>query len=97
MQVSTQFAWTRQLEIYSGADRLAAFDRIPANSDRFKRAIGNSFQHLRGWACTALTAHSNFPLESGLFDLVIVDEASQCSLAAVLPLAYRAKTFGCRG
>ena len=83
--------------IHSGADRLAAFDRIPANSDRFKRAIGNSFQHLRGWACTALTAHSNFRLESGLFDLVIVDEASQCSLAAVLPLAYRAKRLAVVG
>ena len=77
--------------ISSGADRLAAFGTISANRDRFKRAIGNSFHHLRGWACTALSAHSNFPLESELFDLVIVDEASQCSLAAVLPLAYRAK------
>ena len=83
--------------ISSGADRLAASDRIPANSDRFKRAVGNSFQHLRGWACTALTAHSNFPLESGLFDLAIVDEASQCSLAAVLPLAYRAKRLAVVG
>ena len=83
--------------ISSGADRLAAFGTIPANSDRFKRAIGNSFQLLRGWACTALTAHSNFPLESGLFDLVIVDEASQCSLAAVLPLAYRAKRLAVVG
>ena len=83
--------------IASGADRLAAFGTIPASSDRFKRAIGNSFHHLRGWACTALTAHSNFPLESGLFDLVIVDEASQCSLAAVLPLAYRAKRLAVVG
>lgn len=83
--------------ISSGADRLAAFGTIPANSDRFKRAVGNSFHHLRGWACTALTAHSNFPLESGLFDLVIVDEASQCSLAAVLPLAYRAKRLAVVG
>ena len=83
--------------IASGADRLAAFGTIPASSDRFKRAIGNSFNHLRGWACTALTAHSNFPLESGLFDLVIVDEASQCSLAAVLPLAYRAKRLAIVG
>ena len=83
--------------ISSGADRLEAFGRIPANSDRFKRAISNSFHHLRGWACTALTAHSDFPLESGLFDLVIVDEASQCSLAAVLPLAYRAKRLAVVG
>ena len=83
--------------ISSGANRLAVFGTIPANGDRFKRAIGNSFRYLRGWACTALTAHSNFPLESGLFDLVIVDEASQCSLAAVLPLAYRAKRLAVVG
>ncbi len=83
--------------VASGADRLAAFNTIPAHSDRFKRAVGNSFRHLRGWACTALTADSNFPLESGLFDLVIVDEASQCSLANVLPLAYRAKRLAVVG
>ncbi len=83
--------------ISSGGDRLAVFGAIPANSDRFRRAIGNSFHHLRGWACTALTAHSNFPMEAGLFDLVIVDEASQCSLAAVLPLAYRAKRLAVVG
>ncbi len=83
--------------IISGADRLAAFDKISAHSDPFQRAVGNSFHHLRGWACTALTAESNFPLESGLFDLVIVDEASQCNLAAVLPLAYRAKRLAVVG
>lgn len=83
--------------ICAGADRLAAFGTISANVDRFKRAIGNSFHHLRGWACTALSTQHNFPLESGLFDLVIVDEASQCSLAAVLPLAYRAKRLAVVG
>ncbi len=83
--------------ISAGADQLAAFGRIPANRDRFRRAISNSSGHLRGWACTALTAHSNFPLEAGLFDLVIVDEASQCSLAAVLPLAYRANRLAVVG
>ena len=45
----------------------------------------------------ALTANSNFPLRAGLFDLVIVDEASKCSLAAVLPLAYRAKRLAIVG
>ncbi|MCY3714071.1 MAG: AAA domain-containing protein [Gemmatimonadetes bacterium] len=77
--------------IRSGSGRLAAFGTMPANVDQFKKAIANSLPYLRGWACTALSAHRNFKLESGLFDLVIVDEASQCSLAAVLPLAYRAK------
>ena len=83
--------------ISAGKDRLAAFSKIPTNIDQFRNAIGRSFQHLRGWACTALTAHTNFHLESGLFDLVIVDEASQCSLAAVLPLAYRAKRLAVVG
>ena len=83
--------------IASDAGRLAAFDTIPAHGDRFKKAVGNSFNYLRGWACTALTADSNFPLESALFDLVIVDEASQCNLATVLPLAYRAKRLAVVG
>ena len=83
--------------IAAGAEHLDTFGTIPAHSNRFKRAIANSFNHLRGWACTALTAHSNFPLESRLFDLVIVDEASQCNLAAVLPLAYRAKRLAVVG
>ncbi|WP_323747011.1 caspase, EACC1-associated type [Catenulispora pinisilvae] len=47
--------------------------------------------HVRGWAVSALTAR-NFPLQPGLFDLVIIDEASQCSIAAVLPLLFRAKS-----
>ncbi len=83
--------------IRSGTDRLATFSTMPANVDQFKRTIANSIPYLRGWACTALSAHTNFKLESGLFDLVIVDEASQCSLAAVLPLAYRAKRIALVG
>ncbi|MBF6455558.1 caspase, EACC1-associated type [Nocardia cyriacigeorgica] len=48
---------------------------------------------LRGapaWAVTALSAR-NFPPNPGLFDLVVIDEASQCSIPAVLPLLFRAK------
>lgn len=77
--------------IGSGGARVARLSRAAPNSHVFKRGIRDSLPSLRGWACTALAAQSNFPLEAGLFDLVIVDEASQCSLAAVLPLAYRAK------
>ena len=83
--------------IASGASHLAMFGTIPKQVDQFRRTIANSFDYLRGWACTALTANSNFPLKAGLFDLVIVDEASQCSLAAVLPLAYRAKRLAIVG
>jgi superfamily I DNA and/or RNA helicase len=44
-----------------------------------------------------LAIKPNFPLTPGLFDLVIVDEASQCGLAAVLPAAYRAKRLAVVG
>jgi len=45
---------------------------------------------LRGWAVSSLSARS-FPTRAGLFDLVVIDEASQCSIAAILPLLFRAK------
>ena len=46
---------------------------------------------LRGWACTTLSMSRNFNLEAGFFDLAIIDEASQCNIAHVLPIAYRAR------
>jgi len=54
-------------------------------------AVARTLPHTPGWACTALSARANFPLEAGLFDLLVVDEASQCSVAELLPLAYRAR------
>jgi very-short-patch-repair endonuclease len=45
----------------------------------------------KGWASTTLSLHPNFPLKAAMFDYVIVDEASQCQLAYVVPAAYRAK------
>jgi RecA/RadA recombinase len=43
------------------------------------------------WGVTNLAARSNLPLVAGLFDVVIIDEASQCDIASALPLLYRAK------
>jgi very-short-patch-repair endonuclease len=57
----------------------------------------NALVGLRGVACTNLSAKYNFPLRAGLFDLVIIDEASQCSLADALPLLYRAKRVAILG
>ncbi|MGC4766498.1 AAA domain-containing protein [Micromonospora sp. DT46] len=45
---------------------------------------------LPGWAVTAMSARRLLP-RAGLFDLVIIDEAAQCTVAAVLPMLYRAK------
>jgi len=43
------------------------------------------------WGVTNLSARTNLPLTSGLFDLVVIDEASQCDVASALPLLARAR------
>lgn len=42
------------------------------------------------WITTARSPQA-IPLEADLFDLVIIDEASQCTLTELLPLLYRGK------
>lgn len=43
------------------------------------------------WALTNLSTRTNLPQLPGLFDLVVIDEASQCDAASALPLLLRAK------
>ncbi len=43
------------------------------------------------WAVTSLSARGRLPFEAGFFELLIIDEASQCDIASALPLLYRAK------
>ncbi len=43
------------------------------------------------WAVTSLSARGKVPFERNFFDVLIIDEASQCDIASVLPLLYRAK------
>lgn len=43
------------------------------------------------WLASVLGAPRRVPLNDGLFDLVIFDEASQCDIASALPLFARAK------
>ena len=44
------------------------------------------------WAITSLSARGRLPLEAGTFDLLVIDEASQCDIASALPLLYRSKS-----
>jgi hypothetical protein len=48
------------------------------------------------WITTAQAAQA-IPLEPKLFDLVIIDEASQCTLTNLLPLLYRGKRLAIIG
>lgn len=43
------------------------------------------------WCVTNLSARSTLPFAPALFDLLIIDEASQCDIASAIPLLFRAK------
>jgi very-short-patch-repair endonuclease len=43
------------------------------------------------WAVTSLSARGRLPFEPRLFDLLVIDEASQCDIASALPLLFRAQ------
>ncbi|MEU4357246.1 caspase, EACC1-associated type [Streptomyces virginiae] len=56
----------------------------------FQKSQRNLMAHLKAWA---ISTHSVRQLELApkVFDLVVIDEASQCSIPSVLPLLFRAK------
>lgn len=43
------------------------------------------------WCTTTTDVSTSIPFIAGLFDVVIIDEASQCDIATCFPLLYRAK------
>ncbi len=43
------------------------------------------------WAVTSLSARGRLPFEPSFFDVLVIDEASQCDIASVLPLLFRAR------
>lgn len=49
------------------------------------------------WAVTSLSVGRFLPLVPGLFDLVLVDEASQSHIPSAIPLLFRAKRAGIIG
>jgi len=51
---------------------------------------GSLLSVLPGWAVTTMSARV-FPPQPALFDLVVIDEAAQCSVPQILPLLYRAE------
>lgn len=43
------------------------------------------------WCVTTYAISGSIPMKPGLFDVVIIDEASQCDIASCFPILYRAK------
>ena len=63
------------------------FDRLKAQPDRTAMLL----KVLPVWIMTPDDAARLFPCQPGLFDVVIVDEASQVDLPSIFPILYRAK------
>lgn len=69
-------------------------DNIPWRNNEIPNFIRKSRDFLsvcRLISVTSLSVKSGFPLTDNLFDLLIIDEASQCDVASALPLILRAK------
>lgn len=81
------------------AKAIAAFkrylpDSIPWRSEdmpAFVEAVNRFIDVFRLMSVTSLSVKSSFPLKDDLFDILIIDEASQCDVASALPLILRAK------
>jgi very-short-patch-repair endonuclease len=58
---------------------------------RYYRLFPEVTKILPCWAVTSLSARGRLPFEGGIFDLVVIDEASQCDIASALPLLLRAR------
>ena len=65
--------------------------QFPELKKQFARMSKEMTKYLQCWAVTSLSAKSRVPFQAGLFDYVIIDEASQCDIASIIPLLYRAK------
>ncbi|WP_433334569.1 caspase, EACC1-associated type [Spirillospora sp. CA-294931] len=74
----------------SGRHLLNELVRARQSSDSDWRVLRQSLAAARAWAVTSLSAR-RFPPQPALFDLVIIDEASQCAIPHALPLLFRAR------
>ncbi len=83
-------------EYVSLLQMIAAGDRYDEGAGRkvFRRYYAlfpKVAKALHCWAVTSLSARGRLPFEPNIFDLVVIDEASQCDIASALPLLYRAR------
>lgn len=65
--------------------------------DQAQHDIALLLSHFPCWAVTNLSVGSRLPLVAGMFDLSILDEASQCDIASAIPVLYRARRAGVIG
>lgn len=90
-ELSGEFSRAASAEALARA-RTLLDERLQALRARrgFQRTQRELMREIKGWA-TSTHSVRRLELTPKLFDLVVIDEASQCSIAAVLPLLFRAR------
>jgi len=63
----------------------------------FQDQLPRLFHHFPCWAVTSLSAGSRIPLLPAIFDLIVVDEASQSDIPSSIPLLFRSRRAGVVG
>jgi very-short-patch-repair endonuclease len=63
----------------------------PSVSHKYYGLVSKLAEILPCWAVTSLSANKRIPFEPAFFDLLVIDESSQCDIASALPLLFRAK------
>lgn len=76
------------LQVITGQEGGRVSSRVRNQARALQNKVSGMFSC---WAVTSLSASGKVPFESGCFDLVVIDEASQCDIASALPLLYRAR------
>ena len=94
-QVALELGPDDRTAIGDGVDAMQALTQnVGPQFSSLKRQVDNSFVQILKlfpvWSTTNLSTQ-DLPLEPGLFDCVIIDEASQCDIPSALPLLFRAK------
>ncbi len=54
-------------------------------------------RHTPVWTASSLSVGSYIPLSPGIFDLALIDEASQSNIPSIIPLLFRARRAGVIG
>ena len=88
MQTDRPQAWQAAGRL---ASRIQAAAKGNARLADVHALVPEALSALPVWFITNLSARGTLPLVDGLFDLVVIDEASQCDAASAMPLLVRGK------
>ncbi|MCK4798798.1 MAG: hypothetical protein KAT05_15585, partial [Spirochaetes bacterium] len=86
--ISRYFDTTEKLEPYNPR-RDIYFSLISEQIKSFKQTT----RFLPTWIVTNLSAKNSVPFSDNIFDLLVIDEASQCDIPSAIPLLFRAKNI----